>query len=85
MDTLVLEDLEFTDMVMEPDQIQRIYQNFNIGHRFAQPPLPPIKKKLKQDKFISQGATVFDKDSRLNICTPSFSNPPYSVWRISGS
>ena len=72
METLVLEDLEITDMVMEPDQIQRIYQNYNIGHRFAQPPLPPIKKKLKQDKFSSQGATGFDKDSSLDICTPSF-------------
>ena len=67
METLVLEDLEITDMVMEPDQIQRIYQNFNIGHRFAQPPLPPIKKKLKHDKFSSQGEKSFNKDSRLDI------------------
>ena len=71
MEMLVLEDLEITDMVREPDQIQRIYQNYNIGHRFAQPPLPPIKKKLKHDKFSSQGATSFNKDSRLDSCTPS--------------
>jgi hypothetical protein len=71
MEALVLEDLEIADMVMEPEQIQRIYQNYKIRHRFAQLPLPPIKKKLKHEKFSSQGATSINKDSMLDICTPS--------------